>query len=160
MRGHIRRRGKGSWAVVVDLGRDPRTGKRRQLWRSVKGRKREADALLLHLLHQRDLGVDEPPAKLTLGEYLTRWLEDYARVGVSPTTFLPYETCVRRHLSPALGAIPLTKLRPQHIQAYYTQALRRGRADGRGGLSPTTVLYHHRVLREALQHAVRWQLLG
>src|SRR3990170_6970239 len=88
------------------------------------------------------------------------WLQNYARTSVSPTTYLPYGTCIQRHLVPALGGIPLAKLRPQHIQAYYSQALERGRADGQGGLSPTTVIYHHRVLREALAHAVRWQLLG
>jgi integrase len=161
MQGHIRRRGKDSWTVVVNLGRDPVTGKRRQLWRSVRGTKRDAEATLLHVLHERNLGIDAPPAKLTVAEYLTRWLNDYVRTNVSPSTVLPYSTCVHRHLTPALGAIPLTKLRPQHIQQYYSQALRDGRSDGRGGgLSPTTVLYHHRVLREALQHAVRWQLLA
>jgi len=50
MPGSIVKRSKGSWTVVVDLGRDPATGKRRQLWRSVKGTKREAKALLVQLL--------------------------------------------------------------------------------------------------------------
>jgi integrase len=36
MKGHVRRRGKASWAVVLDLGRDG-AGKRRQKWHSVKG---------------------------------------------------------------------------------------------------------------------------
>lgn len=72
-----------------------------------------------------------------------------------------YEQIVRSHLVPALGSIPLTKLRPQHIQAYYSQARQSGRVDGKGGgLSAQTVLHHHRVLREASHHAVRWQLLA
>ena len=58
MQGHITKRGKNSWTVVVDLERDPVTGKRRQVWRSVKGTKREAQALLTQLLHQRDTGVE------------------------------------------------------------------------------------------------------
>lgn len=160
MLGHIRKRGKGSWTVVVDMGRDPTTGKRRQVWRSVRGSKREAQEFLVQLLHQRDTGIEQPPGKQTVGQYLEQWLEAYVRISVAPTTFLPYATCVRRHLTPALGGIPLTKLRPLHIQRYYAQALRQGRADGRGGLSAATVIYHHRVLREALQHAVRWQLLA
>jgi hypothetical protein len=40
MQGHICKRGKGSWSVVLDLGRDPLNGKRRQLRRSVKGTRR------------------------------------------------------------------------------------------------------------------------
>jgi len=160
MQGHIRRRGKESWTVVVDLGRDPVTGKRKQLWRSVKGAKREAEALLVQLLHQRDTGIDAPPGKITLGQFLERWLEDYARPNVSPKTLLQYGDFVRRNLVPALGSIPLAKLRPQHIQAHYSRALLEGRADGKGGLSPKTVLHIHRLLREALYHAVKWQILA
>ena len=35
-RGHIRQRGKGTWAVVVSLGRDPATGERRRKWVTVR----------------------------------------------------------------------------------------------------------------------------
>ena len=41
MIGHIRRRGKGSWAIVLNLGRDA-NGKRRQKWHTVHGTKRDA----------------------------------------------------------------------------------------------------------------------
>ncbi len=160
MPGHIRKRGKDSWTVVIDLGRDPTTGKRKQLWRSVKGTKREAEALLVQLLHQRDTGIDVPPGKITLAKFLERWLEDYARPNVSPKTFLQYSDFVHRQLIPAIGAVPLAKLRPQHIQGYYSHALQRGRADGKGGLSPKTVLHIHRLLRQALGHAVKWQILA
>ena len=160
MQGHIRRRSRGSWTVVVDLGRDPVTGKRRQAWRSVKGAKREAEALLVQLLHQRDTGIDTPPGKLTLAQFLERWLDDYARPNVSPKTLVQYTDFVRRQIIPALGGLPLTKLRPQHIQGYYSHALRHGRADGTGGLSAKTVLHIHRLLRQALSHAMKWQMLS
>ncbi len=39
------------------------------------------------------------------------------------------------------------------------EALKSGRKDGMGGLSPRTVAYHHRILSEALEHAVRQNLL-
>jgi integrase len=60
---------------------------------------------------------------------------------------------------PALGKTPLADLRPHHIQAYYVEALKSGRTDGTGGLSPRTVAYHHRILSEALEQAVRQNLL-
>ena len=53
----------------------------------------------------------------------------------------------------------LTKLRPDQIAAAYSKALSDGRSDGSGGLSPRTVRHLHRVLKQALGHAVRWQLL-
>jgi len=78
------------------------------------------------LLHQRDTGIDAPPGKLTVGEYLKRWLIEYARPNTAPKTFRRYEQIVRVHLLPTLGNIPLTKLRPLHIQQVYTQVREKG----------------------------------
>jgi hypothetical protein len=50
MRGHIRQRGKNSFELKFDAGRDPATGKRKIQYRSFKGTKREAQAKLTELL--------------------------------------------------------------------------------------------------------------
>lgn len=161
MPGHIKKRGQGSWTVVVEQGRDPTSGKRRQLWRTVQGTKKDAEAYLIQLLHERNGGIDVHPGRLTLGQYLERWLDEYAEHSVSARTHERYAGIVHNHLIPALGSVQLAKLRPQQIQAYYGRALKEGRADKRaGGLSARTVLHHHRVLREALHQAVRWQVLA
>lgn len=159
VKGHIRRRGKGSWAIVLDLGRDS-AGKRRQKWHTVRGTKRDAQREMARLLHELNTGAYVEPTRITVGEYLARWLEDYARAKVAPKTFERYAEIIRLHLVPALGGTPLAKLQPLHVQRCYTEALKNGRKDGVGGLSAQTVLHHHRVLREALGHAVRWQLVG
>jgi hypothetical protein len=59
-----------------------------------------------------------------------------------------------------LGAVQLTKLRPAQIAAAYSEALLDGRRDGSGGLSPNTVLYMHRLIKQALAHAVRWEMIS
>lgn len=161
VRGHIRPRGKDTWVIVVDVGKDPATGKRKQKWLTVKGTKRDADRKLAELLNDLNKGSYVEPPKITVGQYLDRWLEDYARANTSQRTFERYAEIVRLHLKPALGGLQLSQLRPLHLQQYYTTALREGRKDGKpGGLSPRTVLHHHRVLHEALDQAVRWQLLA
>ncbi len=159
MPGSIRKRGRSSWTVIVELGSDPATGKRRQLWRSVKGPKREAERLLVELLSERDSGVERPVGKLTVGAYLERWLRDYVDVSLAPSTARHYHEIVSRRLAPAFGATDLTALRPAQLQAAYSAWLRDGRADDRGGLSARSVLRYHQVLHAALHHAVRWQLL-
>jgi len=78
MKGCIVQRSKGSWGLVVELGRDPETGKRRQQWVTVRGTKKEAERRLRELLHQLDTGGFVRPGKLTLGEFLQSWLKDYA----------------------------------------------------------------------------------
>ncbi len=151
MAGTMRKRAKETWEVRIDLGRDPVSGKRRFRYRTVRGSKREAERILSEALHRRDTGTDIAPLRITLDEYLRRWLRDYAAANVAPSTLTRYGQIVDR-LSPLLGSIRLQALRPAPIQEAYVFLL----SDGMKG---RTVLHHHRVLREALQHAVRWQLL-
>ena len=158
MPGSVRRRGN-SWTVTVDLGRDPGTGKRRQLFRSART-KHDAERLLVELLHERDSGLERPAGRQTVRQYLERWLDDYVAVSVAPSTASHYRDIVRHRLIPALGSVELAELRPQQIQAFYSRLLHEGRADGTGGLSAKSVLRFHQVLHAALHHAVRWQLLA
>jgi integrase len=60
---------------------------------------------------------------------------------------------IKRYLIPCIGAIPLVKLTPQHAQAIYAEMLGKG-------LSQQTVIHAHRVLRGALDHAVKWGVLA
>jgi integrase len=158
MKGHVRQRGPQSWAVVLDLGRDG-TGKRRQKWHTVRGTKKDAQRELARLLHEINTDSYVEPSKMTLSDYLDQWLRDYARPNVSAKTFERYEEIVRLHLKPALGHHTLSKIQPLQIARYYSEALASGRIDGSGGLSARSVLHHHRVLRAALQQAVKWLLL-
>jgi len=113
------------------------------------------------VLYELNTGTYIEPSKLTVKDYLDRWLEDYAKGAVGKKTFERYEGIVRDYLVPELGNIVLTKLQPLHIQACYTRWRQEGRRDGReGGLSAQTVLHHHRVLSEVLHQAVRWQLVA
>ena len=67
---------------------------------------------------------------------------------VSPRSHERYAELCRKNIVPLLGGLALTK------------SLASGRRDGTGRLSARTVTHMHRVLREALQQAVRWQMLA
>src|SRR5262245_2499116 len=159
MKGSVRRQGEESWEVRLYLGRGP-NGRKLYKSHTVKGTKRRAQSELNDLLSKLQRGEYVAPTRTTVAEYLERWLADYASIKVAAKTYERYAEIVRSHLVPALGHHPLARLQPLHIQAYYSEALQQGRRDGRGGLSAQTVVHHHRVLREALQKAVRWQLLA
>jgi integrase len=67
---------------------------------------------------------------------------------------------VHQNIIPLLGAVHLPKLKPVQISDAYAAALAGGRRDDKeGGLSPRTVGHMHRVLKQALGQAVRWELL-
>ena len=159
MRGHITKRGKDSFTIVLNLGRDPATGKRKQQWVSVKGTKKDAEKKLAELLHQLDTGMFMKPGKTTLAEYLRRWLVEYVQPNLAPRTAEGYEHIIRRHLVPALGNLPLTQLKPEHVQRLYSQKLTDGRCAKEGGLSNRTVRYIHVTLHKALQDALRLGLV-
>ena len=159
MTGHIRERGPGTWAVVVPVGRYA-DGRPKYKWSTVKGGRRDAQRELNRRLAEQQAGTYVEPSKLTVGQYLQRWLADYAKPKVRAKTYEGYEEFVRVHLAPALGHFQLAKLKPLDIQGYYARLQRDGRRDGKGGLSARTALHHHRVLRQALHQAVKWELLA
>jgi len=80
-------------------------------------------------------------------------------VNVSAKTCSRYEEIIKKHLIPSLGHIPIQKLHPVNIQNYYAEKLKNGKIRGEGGLAPRSVLHQHRLLRAALQHAVKWMLI-
>jgi integrase len=149
MKGHIRERSPGRWAIILDAS-DPVTGKRKRKWYSFAGTKRQAQVECARLVSELQNGAAVEPSRLTLGAYLDRWLE-HVKSQVSPKTFERYDSLVRANLKPAIGATPLTKLQPIQVSAAYSAA--------RARLAPRTVHHMHRVLSQALKQAVRWRML-
>jgi integrase len=158
MKGHIRERSPGHWAIVIEV-RDPATGERKRRWHSFTGTKREAQVECARLLTEQKAGTAVEPSRMTVAAFLERWLE-HMQSQVSPRSHERYAELARKNVAPLLGGLALTKLQPAHISAAYSKALTSGRRDGSGGLSARTVTHMHRVLREALQQAVRWQMLS
>ncbi len=86
-------------------------------------------------------------------------MKDYVESNLAPKTVEGYRVNIERHIIPSIGNIPVQKLQPIHIQEFYKSKLQNGRLDGKGGLSPKSVIYIHRNLREALNHAVKMQII-
>ena len=81
MKGHIVKRAKGTYSVVIELGTHPETGKRQQKWITVEGENGKAatkeDAE--RALHKQITAVYEgdfvSPDKVTVAESFEQWLE-------------------------------------------------------------------------------------
>jgi integrase len=144
---------------MVDIGRDPATGKRRL--KSVGGfrTRRDAERALSKMLEQINQGTYAEPSRMTLAEYLPGWLEAARLRGLRQTTLVGYEVMISRQLIPRIGALQLRELTPAHLNSLYLELLERGRLQRPGGLSPRTVRAAHTVLRRALRDAVRQGLL-
>ena len=91
--------------------------------------------------------------KLTVGQWLSYWLEQVVTPSRTASTTHGYTMIVRNHLSPALGRVKLRELTAPQIQLY----LRRKQAEG---LSSNTVRKHLGVLHNALEQARRQDLIS
>jgi hypothetical protein len=101
MKGHIRERSPGHWAIILDQ-RDPATGKRRRKWHTFKGTKREAQIECSRLITAVTGGTYVEPNKITLAAFLARWL-DHIKSQVSPKSYERYAGIVKQNISPRSG---------------------------------------------------------
>src|SRR5829696_2292373 len=164
VKGHPKAAGKCS-------GRCIRYYPRLELPRSPNGRRRfealggyptrgQAEAALADALAHRSHGIALDPAKLTVDQYLDRWV-DHIRISLRARTVARYTALLRDHVRPHVGARPLKQLSPLEIQAVYDRLAIGGRRDGKpGGLAPQHILAVHRCLHRALAQAVTWRLLA
>jgi len=121
---------------------------------SIFGKTRAETAQKLRAaLGARDAGtLPAASGKVTVGGFLEDWI-----AGVEPTlrprTAAGYRQLIRDHLRPAIGNVPLGKLRPEQVQRMYASMLERGS-------SPKTISNAAGVLHAALQQAIRWRLVS
>lgn len=106
MKGRVWRRPKpdgslyDAWSVVIDVGTDPKSGKRKQLTKSNAFKsEREAWRYIRTTLSEMDRGEFIAPSPLTLGEYLSEWLPTI-QPHVKPSTYLSYQSITRRQIIP------------------------------------------------------------
>jgi integrase len=148
--GTITRRKDGRWEARISLGRDA-TGKVKRITLYGKTRQEVADKLT-KTLHDKQQGTVIAPHKLTLGEWLETWLQEYKRQRIRPSTFDSYEIIVKRYVIPVIGHIALRDLRPDHLQGYYNEKAQHG-------LAASTIQLHHRIVSNALAQAEKNQLV-
>ena len=98
-RGQIIARKTNTWLVRLYQGRDPATGKRRYLNKTVHGERTSAEAELARLLSQIP---PRPRANSSLDQYLDWWL--YAAVDgrLRAKTARDYRTLLARYVRPEL----------------------------------------------------------
>src|SRR5690349_18013802 len=103
-KGHIRQRGPNAWELKYDVGIDPVTKRRITRFKTIHGAKRDAQRALRDALTALDGGTYVDPTKMTVAEWLEKWLIE-AKSSVGRKTWERYSEIAKAHLMPALGAI-------------------------------------------------------
>ncbi len=139
--------------LLVDT--ETTTGKERHRWHAAGSTRKEAERVLTDLVKRHHDGDYRPPERITLGEYLERWLPTQ-RQPLAPSTFSSYQANIRLHVLPYIGSIPLQRLIREDLDGLYATLLADGRHNKGGGpLSAKTVRLVHAVIHKALADATR-----
>lgn len=75
---------------------------------------------------------------LTFSDVARQWLS-VIRLKVKPSTYAGYTSTLDLHILPSFGDFKVQSISAIDISCFATEKLERGRADGKGGLSPKTV---------------------
>ncbi len=98
---------------------------------------------------------------ITLGQWLNKWLELYARPTIRQTTLVSYYGYINNHICPKIGKIKLSELRTEALQIFFNEKAVGERCDGKdGGLSPKTLRNIRMMLHAALKKAYEFDLIS
>ena len=148
----IRRKSGDRWRVVIDLGRDPKTGKFvRHVPSGTYEKKSLASAAMRQALDEIEMNNGQPrrTGRMTLSAYLLDvWLPAH-RSQVRKSTLEQYRALINGYVVRRLGAADLETVSGQNLTALYAELEESGRREGQP-LSPKTVRNVHLVLHKAL----------
>ncbi|MCC2259639.1 site-specific integrase [Intestinimonas aquisgranensis] len=119
-------------------------------------------------LHQnieeyRDVDLSEN-SKMPLGQWLDRWLEEYAAPSVRSSTLEGYRGYIERNIKPYLGDKPVGKVTREDVQKLHRELQKNGRKELHSEygyqLSGATIRRIHGVFHQAMDVAVRENLIA
>lgn len=150
----LRHMGNKKWRIAIELGRDPRTGKRKRKYKTFHGTKKEAEIEKLRMIKKYSEGPINLGRDITLKELFANWLKD-KKANVSPTTYKLYELIVKKHILPEMNNLLVKKLEkhPYLIKKYIENKRENGKLNQKGGLSEQSLRHHYNVLNNALEMA-------
>ena len=150
--GSIIKLDNGKFRVCFEYGFDE-NGKRIRKHKTYASRKEAELVLSRHNVAMED-GTVVQPRRMTLAEWLSYWMKNMYMPRAAETSIYGYVNMIDRYIVPSMGKIQLQRLKPMHIQKYYTMLMEQR------NLSPNTVLKHHDLLNSALKAAVRQEYIS
>ncbi len=159
--GMVRKRDDGRWEGRIVIGHKKNGD---SIFRFVYG-KTQKD--LLDKLHQsienyRDVDLTED-SRMTLGEWLDRWLSEYKEGTIRPSTLRGYSRYIDCYIKPQLGDKQISLITTQDIQRMYRRLKKEGRVNDHPEygyeLSDSMIIHIHTTLHQAMNDAVQAHII-
>ena len=151
----------GKYYIIINLKED---GKRKQKWIAtgldVKSNKRKAEQLLRETLVECERNPRLPASDILFSDYIRAWLK-VAERRVDSVTFQGYKLMANAQVIPYFDqrGIRLQEVTRADLQAFFDEKAARGRKDGKGGLSPSSLRQYKNIILQTLNEAVKNDLI-
>ena len=159
--GTIRKRADGRWEGRIIIGHKKNGS---PIFKSVFGKTQKSVLKQLHLLIDlyRDVDLTEE-CRMTLGEWLDKWLNEYIVFTIKESTIDGYRKMINNQIKRFLGEKQLAHLTTADVQKFYNHIKHHGRTEPHPvhgyALSDNMVRSVHMVLHQALDVAVKERLI-
>lgn len=159
--GTIRKRADGRWEARIIIGHK-KDGS--PVYKSAFAKTQKSALKQLHQLLDlyRDVDLTEE-CRMTLGEWVDKWLDEYMIFTVREGTLEGYRLLVEHQIKRFIGDKQLAYLTTADVQKFYNKAKKEGRVKEHPlyghELSDTMIRKVHMVLHQALDMAVKERLI-
>ena len=159
--GMVRQKKRGQWEGRITVGHKS-DGK--PIYRYVYGKTQKEALEKLHQRIEDYRGVElTEDSKLTLAEWLDRWLNEYMIFTVRESTWVSYVAMCKNQINPHLGDKPIAFLTTADIQKFYNTIKKNGRKFLHPvlghQLADSSVRRIHMMLHEAMETAKKERLI-
>ena len=160
--GTIRKRSDGRWEARIIIGHKNDGS---PMYKSAFAKTQKSALKQLHQLIDlyRDVDLTED-SRMTLGEWLDKWLDEYMIFTIRESTLDSYRAMVKNQVKPFIGSKQISSLTTADMQKFYNKIKKEGRVrehpiHGKS-LADSMVRGVHMMLHEALDAAVKERLLA
>jgi integrase len=159
--GTIRKRSDGRWEARIIVGHKNDGS---PMYKSAFTKTQKSALKQLHQLIDlyRDVDLTED-SRMTLGEWLDKWLDEYMIFTIRESTLDSYRAMVKNQVKPFIGSKQIASLTTADMQKFYNKIKKEGRVrehpiHGKT-LADSMVRGVHMMLHEALDMAVKERLI-
>lgn len=151
MRGSVKKRGN-NYQYVVDIGRDPFTGKRKQKTQGRFKRKKDAEAALNKVLQEIEEQGYVEPSKEIFSSFIESCFTSHYEKRIKETTASKTQSLINKHLirENPFANKPLSKITTEDIDAFYNLKIDED-------YSSSYIRKMHQVLIQSFNQAVKWK---
>ena len=160
--GTIRKRSDGRWEARIIIGHKNDGS---PMYKSAFAKTQKSALKQLHQLIDlyRDVDLTED-SRMTLGEWLDKWLDEYMIFTIRESTLDSYRAMVKNQVKPFIGGKQISSLTTADMQKFYNKIKKEGRVrehpiHGKT-LADSMVRGVHMMLHEALDAAVKERLIA